>query len=163
MTPPQHPLNWIRVPPGVNNPLNLQWMPRNENPPTSFQSGSTNRQDNSWFWRRFGNWQPPVQNVPVRPPSPGNVAGPSNIQPAQQGPRRSSRARQPVQQPNNVYGSDTDQALQQDLNLTTSTFDNLISGQNPQGPSHGRSVQFATGNGDSSYGSDKTVLYEASD
>jgi hypothetical protein len=53
--------------------------------------------------------------------------------------------------------------LQQERNLTTGTFNNFMQGQNPQGPSHGGGAQFASGNGNSSYGSGQTVLYEASD
>ena len=92
-------------------------------------------------------------------PSPENIPGPSNIQPAQEGPRQTSRVRQPRQLPENVYGQTP--VVTKD-SLTIQDFDNLMSGtQIPQGPSHSQ-AQFTIGTGESSYDSSKTALCKAS-
>ena len=106
---PRHPLNWVPVPQGIDNLLQLRWIPADLHIIPTSQSemhGDLRRFINRWSY-----WQTPAQveqppNVPVRTPSPENIAGLSNIQPAQQGPRRTGRVRQPRQQPDSVYGSD---------------------------------------------------------
>ena len=126
-------------------------------PTTSGMEETTQR-----FWDRWGywvppvnNWQAPVQNLPERLPSPENIPGPFNIQPAQEGPRWMSRVRQPRQLPENVYGQTL---VVTENSLTVQDFDNLVSGtQIPQGPSHSQ-AQLTIGTSESS----KTALCEAS-
>ena len=153
--PVRHPIGWVPVPANMPNPHGYQWMPpgRQRIPPYPNEPDHGMPPD----WRIFGCWQPPA-NVPVRPPSPENIAGPSNIQPAQQGPRRTGRVRQPKQQPENVYGTDPVHTE----SLTDAAWRRLYESENPQGPSRCQ-AQFTTGNGDSSYVSSKPVLYEAKD
>ena len=159
---PRHPLKWIPIPTGTNNPLQLRWMPCDTpNVPTTHDMEETTQR----FWNRWcywvppvNNWHAPVQNIPERPPSPENIPGPSNIQPAQEGPRWMSRVRQPRQLPENVYGQTP--VVTED-SLTVRDFDNLMSGtQIPQGPSHSQ-AQFTIGTGESSYDSSKTALCKA--
>ena len=69
--------------------------------------------------------------------------------------RRSSRVRQPRQQPENVYGNVPATAAEQ---LTDTAWDKLLDESNPQGSSK-RQAQFSKGMENSSYVSSKTTLW----
>ena len=136
LVPPPATDAWMRY--SNREKIYQEWLDRSQSP-------STDRGDS-----------PPATASRGQPTTTAESVASSFHSPTAQVPvRRSSRVRQPRQQPDNVYGNVPATAVEQ---LTDSAWDKLLDESNPQGSSR-RQAQFSKGMENSSYVSSKTVLY----